>query len=162
MLNYGFINKFEENGKTYFDVIISDENFEQRFNSVACEDTGADKLSLATALYNAEVYRRQIDANRQLIMRIIDIMHEVANEKIRQGDMDLAKTAQINSIITTNLGPLGINIDTPDLTNILLNRIADTIEKIKATYSQIEVTDDVKNTTLYVISQISEVINGNA
>lgn len=159
-MNYQLINRFVSGDKTYYDILISDDVGTERFNSVKVVEGGEDEL--VNSLYNNILYRRTVESNRAEILQTVSDMEQFALNEVRHGRMDLTKMATLNAIITTNLSPLGISIDTPDLIGIFCSRIQDTIGKVNELYNNIEVTDEVKAATMSTIQEIAQVLNGNA
>lgn len=158
-MTYSFINRFVSGEDVYYDLIIEDEHGEERLNSIKVID--GEETSLVDSIYNDILKRRNEEANKRLVLFIVESMKYAALDMVKAGGMDLNKMAAINNIIMTNLSPLGIQIDTPDLVAILSNRIEDTISKVNELYTNMVVTDEIKNITLYTIQQIQGVMNGN-
>lgn len=159
-MTYSFINRFVSGENVYYDLIIEDEGWSERLNSIKVPE-GEEEAIVETVYQNLVNSKRQ-EANRRLVLFIVESMKYAALDMVKAGGMDLTKMAAINNIIMTNLSPLGIHIDTPDLIAILSNRIEETIGKVNELYNNIVVTDEIKNITLYTINQIAEVMNGNA
>lgn len=159
-MTFQYINKYETENGTYWDLIITADSWVERLPRVKVLEE--DKETFAESVFNRIQTEREEEANRTLILSIIDQMKSQAIQKIMSGSLTLNEIGSMNTLINSSLGQYGISIESPDLEAILGLRIEDTISHIVSIYSRLRVTNEVKGVTLGVIAAISEVLSGNS
>jgi hypothetical protein len=159
-MTFEYINKYQANSKTYWDLIITTDDWVERLPRVQVEEE--DKETFAESVFNRILVEKEQENNRNLILSIIAQMKDQAIAKIMSGELTLSELGSMNTLINNSLGQYGISIESPDLEALLGLRIEDTISTIVDRYNQMTVTNEVKNVTLGVIQAISEVLGGNS
>lgn len=159
-MTYQYINKQVIAGVDHYDLIIEGDGWQERMSSVAVLEENKEAFAIAT--YDKIVVQKSHEANKAYILSLIESFRGMALDKIWSGSLTLSDIGAVNILINDNLGQYGISIESPDLKALLALRTESSIQQIISTYQSLDVTEEVMNNTLSVMSAISEVLNGNS
>ncbi len=147
-----FINPFHREDITEYDVIITHDLFTSRLSVKVVN--GQDLDALGVELEAKELQKHIYQLNRESILGTLEDLRESFKEKVETGTISIEQILSTSQLINQYLGAVGVNLVTPSLQNLLLDRIDDTVNQLKNFYSSVEVNDTIKNASLALLSNL--------
>lgn len=147
-MEYSFINKLTQFGKTSYDVLITTDlgEYRQNYSFAEGEDTEEAKQAAAESL--AERFDKETfdSITRQSILAKVAMGGEAMKNYIQSNaSITLQDFADINTLTNSALEDLNIVLDTPNVQEILVLRIEDSINKIKQAFADMPIENDTES-----------------